>query len=51
MTYYVKTILHACNCNYVIEWSTYLDLARSAKTAILSIATCHEVQYGKANNA
>lgn len=48
MTYCVKTILHACNYNYVIEWSTYLNLISIAPKAILSIATCHEVQYGNA---
>lgn len=48
MTYYVKTIIHECNCNYVIEWSTYLNLISIAKTAILSIAAIQEVQYGNA---
>ena len=48
MTYCVKTILHACKCNYVIEWPTYLNLISIAKTAILSIAAIQEVQYGNA---
>ena len=48
MTYCEKTILHACNCNYVFEWSTYLNLISIAKKAILSIAAIHEVQYGNA---
>ena len=44
----VKIMLNEFKCTYVIEKSTYLDLARAAKNAILSIVTCHEVQYGNA---